>query len=219
VYDAGLDKKFGPMVMQNEKWEDTIEGVGYSININENGDIHTEKKVYRSLSAANQNAPGISCNPFPVPDGPFSVGVKSFFWIDNSRDEIFTRDPDDRRHLLVQVWYPAQVTPGMEKADYIQNPEAYGNSANSSPILNLKTNSVLNASLSDASVRYPVILFSHGKNATRFCCTYLMEHLASHGYIIFSIGHTFFNGVEVFPGWIPCSAGLFSENTGFPISG
>jgi predicted dienelactone hydrolase len=87
----------------------------------------------------------------------------------------------------------------MDTAQYIQDPEAYGYSAGLSRSVHLKTNSLLAAPLSDSSPKYPVLLFSHGKDATRFCCTFLMEHLASYGYIIFSIGHTFFNGVEVFP--------------------
>ncbi len=199
VYDEKLDKTFGPMVMQREKWDDGLLGIGYHISINENGTIHTEKKVFFQSGSPAVEKDILPENPFPTTDGPYPVGVRSYFWIDQDREEIFTTNPTDRRHLLVEVWYPAEKIHGAEIAPYIQNPEYYGPSADSSVIVHLKTNSLLNAPLSDANVKYPVVLFSHGMNANRFSSTFLMEYLASNGYIVFSIGHTFFNGIEVFP--------------------
>lgn len=114
IYDAKLNQKFEPMVMQGEKLDEAIEGVGYQVSISDDGDIRTQKMIYRSRAASNPSQSPTDVDPFPTPDGPFSVGVRSYFWIDPDRDEIFTKDPHDKRHLFVQVWYPALVAPGLD---------------------------------------------------------------------------------------------------------
>ena len=48
----------------------------------------------------------------PKPGGEFMVGTTSFVFIDNSRPETFTPDPDNKRLIYVQVWYPAEPTVG-----------------------------------------------------------------------------------------------------------
>ena len=63
----------------------------------------------------------------------------------------------------------------------------------------VKTNAILDAPIASDKKIFPVILFSHGMGMTRFSSTFLMEHLASHGFILFSIGHSFFDGTVVFP--------------------
>lgn len=48
---------------------------------------------------------------FPRPTGPYEIGTVTYHWVDAERPEVFTADPDDRRELMVQVWYPAQGGP------------------------------------------------------------------------------------------------------------
>jgi hypothetical protein len=38
--------------------------------------------------------------------------------------EVFTADPDDRRELMVQIWYPAEGDPSSPRAPYIQDADA-----------------------------------------------------------------------------------------------
>lgn len=197
LYDARLNRKFEPMVMSVEKWNEAMEGIGYDIVVSANGDIHTQKRVYRKTLYKGQKLK--TANPFPPLQGPFKVGVQTYFWIDPQREEIFTTAAGDKRHLFVQVWYPADVTPAARVAPYVQNPEIYGPAIASSDMIRLTTNSYLRAQLSRAKSTYPVIIFSHGLNANVFSDTFLLEQLASHGYVVFGIGHTFFNGVEKFP--------------------
>ena len=138
--------------------------------------------------------------PFPVPDGPYQVGTSNYFWIDENRDEIFTKEMGDKRHLLVQVWYPAQTDHREDFSPYILNPEEFDQPTQQvKDLLAVKTNAILDASLAGDKKHYPVILFSHGMGMTRFSSTFLMEYLASHGFIIFSTGHSFFDGTEVYP--------------------
>ena len=46
----------------------------------------------------------------PKPSGGYSVGTKIFEWTDESRDEWFTKEKDDKRRIVVQVWYPSKDT-------------------------------------------------------------------------------------------------------------
>ena len=45
--------------------------------------------------------------PLPDPTGPNAVGRVSYEWLDQDRAEIYSTNPDDRRELVVWVWYPA----------------------------------------------------------------------------------------------------------------
>ena len=41
LYDARLNRKYEPIVMSVEKWNEAMEGIGYEIVVSANGDIHT----------------------------------------------------------------------------------------------------------------------------------------------------------------------------------
>jgi len=152
------------------------------------------------LSSAIPQKVSTDEKPFPVPDGPYQVGTTTYFWIDEGRDEIFTKDKSDKRHLLVQVWYPVQTDHPVDFSPYILNPGEFGQPTQQiKDLMAVKTNATLDAPLAGNKKVYPVILFSHGMGMTRFSSTFLMEHLASHGFIIFSIGHSFFDGTVVYP--------------------
>ena len=43
---------------------------------------------------------------FREPSGPDAIGTVTYAWMDTSRPELFTPDPDDHRELVAQVWYP-----------------------------------------------------------------------------------------------------------------
>ncbi|MBU5443627.1 hypothetical protein [Paenibacillus sp. MSJ-34] len=43
----------------------------------------------------------------PEPTGSYAVGTISLHLTDESRDETFSADPNDKRELMVNVWYPA----------------------------------------------------------------------------------------------------------------
>ena len=61
------------------------------------------------------------------------------------------------------------------------------------------TQSYLDAPVSPAETRYPVLLFSHGWGGFRAQNTHQAEQLASHGYIIAAIDHTYDAAATVFP--------------------
>ena len=63
----------------------------------------------RSVGAQSK-APDIPANPFLKPAGPYAVGTHDTVFIDQKRAEILTKDPSDRRHVPVQIGYPAERT-------------------------------------------------------------------------------------------------------------
>jgi hypothetical protein len=44
----------------------------------------------------------------PKPTGPYAIGIKNLFLVDENRPETFTPDPDDHREISAVIWYPAE---------------------------------------------------------------------------------------------------------------
>jgi predicted dienelactone hydrolase len=146
---------------------------------------------------------------FPNPSGPHQIGVRDFYFVDESRAEDLSPDPNARRELMVRVWYPAQPESGSQTQSFWPDADRTG-----PPILKrygfpsfvlnhlalVKTHSYLKAPLVDQSKAYPVLVFSHGYGQSDFSMNLTqMEELASHGYIVFSINHTYESWATVFP--------------------
>jgi dienelactone hydrolase len=60
-------------------------------------------------------------NGLPAPTGPYQVGATFRQWIDESREEPFTADPDDQRILSAWIYYPAVVDDSAERMPYIMD--------------------------------------------------------------------------------------------------
>ncbi|BBH20686.1 carboxylic ester hydrolase [Paenibacillus baekrokdamisoli] len=146
---------------------------------------------------------------FEKPTGPYAVGTTIFHWIDEQRGESYTENPDDRRELMVQIWYPAAEGDGKKQSPYLQNASIM-TGAISSKMLGLpaftfshlglvKTHALLEAKLLDSESRYPVLIFSHGMNGYRNQNMYQVEELASHGYIVVGIDYAYEAAGSVYP--------------------
>ncbi len=146
----------------------------------------------------------------PQPTGPYQIGTSYFALVDESRPEAFTDDPKDHRELLVRTWYPAQPVPGA-----VPEPFWGRDTKQIGPLLAqfmrlpktafddlalVQSHAYTDAPLAKSKSSYPVIVFSHGyipgfisQNTAQ------MEELASHGYIVFSIGHAYETVANIFP--------------------
>ncbi len=143
---------------------------------------------------------------FPRPSGPYAIGTMTYHWVDVSRPEIFTADPNDHRELMVQVWYPAEGNPSARRAPYVQDARVLWSVAD---LLHLPrfifghvkyvtTNGVPSAPVADGGP-YPVLIFSHGRSGFRGHNTFQVEELVSHGYIVATIDHPYASSGVVFP--------------------
>jgi len=136
--------------------------------------------------------PKIPDEPFVTPDGEFGVGTREYQWTDSSRAELYTKDPADRRTIVVQVWYPiARGTVG-QAAKYLQHPKEFASRLGAWAARKATTHSIVDAPVAREGP-FPVILYNHGGAWTRWSATFATEWLASHGYVVVSIEHFGFN--------------------------
>ena len=140
---------------------------------------------------------GIPERPFPAPTGPHAIGMSEFLWTDESRSEIFTRDADDTRSVAVRVWYPTD-DPGEPGAMYVADMAEFGDGQDFVPVTHVRTNAIQDAA--PAPGPFPVLVYHHGGSWTRFTSTFTTEELASHGYVVVSVGHNGFNKTQFLPG-------------------
>jgi predicted dienelactone hydrolase len=149
----------------------------------------------------------------PIPQdlplsGPYRVGTITAHWVDPSRQEIYSGQANEPRELMVQLWYPTEPTVTTTVAPWLDHVEVLGPAL--AARLNLppyfldhlkyvNTQSHRDAPVSSAEARYPVLLFSHGWGGFRAQNTHQVEELASHGYIIAAIDHTYDAAATVFP--------------------
>lgn len=128
----------------------------------------------------------------PASTGPYGVGRTIFSWVDSARQEIYTEDKAANRMLTVWAWYPADVTPDAQPAPYLT--EAMSEAIKMIWAVNaakITSHAVANAPISAAQPKYPVLVFSHGNQSNSAFSTALLEEIASHGYIVFGIDHTY----------------------------
>ncbi|MBN1679020.1 MAG: hypothetical protein JW966_01925 [Anaerolineae bacterium] len=156
---------------------------------------------------------GQASNWLPTPTGPYQVGTTSYHWVDEARPEIFTKDPDDRRELLVRVWYPAEVDVNATPEPYGPHPDVILSFPMTSITLSADikfalsaeelvftpTHSYRDAPVAGAAASYPVLVFSHGWVARPEFFAAQIEELASQGYIVVGIVHTHMAMLTVFP--------------------
>lgn len=122
------------------------------------------------------------------PRGPFQTGTLEELWVDGERGEDTTADPDDKRHLMIQVWYPASLSGDPPRAPYVLRREIYPIEGWLNEVQAVLTTSVVNAPLAAQSELFPVLLYNPGGNHPHFSGTFQTEFLASHGYVVVAIG-------------------------------
>ncbi|MFG1869742.1 alpha/beta hydrolase family protein [Micromonospora arborensis] len=137
----------------------------------------------------------------PQPTGPYRVGTVSLHLIDRSRRDPLA-GPRRYRELMVSVWYPARdvrdhpLAPWMTAASM----RVLLDSAGFDPHAALAP---LTAGHEGAPVRHPgrrlpVVLYSHGAGSHRSDTTIVVQELASHGYVVVTVDHTY-DGFSEFP--------------------
>src|SRR5215208_3695253 len=106
----------------------------------------------------------------PRPTGLYPVGQTIIKWVDTSRPEVMTDDPDDFREVMAFIWYPAEPGTGI-KSPYFPGLSTVSKALAGSGEVELweiiglqfiRSQNQLDAELAQGSIPYPVIILSPG---------------------------------------------------------
>jgi dienelactone hydrolase len=156
-----------------------------------------------SGSAAESAVP--AATPYlPAPTGPHPVGTTSLYLKDISRPDPWVPSAG-ARVLMVSLWYPAK-SPGARRARYV-TPEESELLLTSSGITDVppdvlsrtRTNAYTDVAPAGGGHRLPLVVLSPGFTWPRSSLTALAEELASRGYVVAGIDHTYENFAMTFP--------------------
>ena len=142
----------------------------------------------------------------PAPSGELKVGTQVLHFTDPSREETFSQTATGKRELMVQVWYPAQAGTG-KYAPLFPDPRILRYMAANYDLPGftfghlkyVSSHAYSGAEVSSAQTSYPLILANPGFGSSRFLHTAQAEDLASHGYIVAVIDHTYNTFATEFP--------------------
>lgn len=161
-------------------------------------------------------------NPLPKPNGEFNVGSKIFTWTDTTRQEWFTlNDTTDYRRLVAQIWYPSIQEPMTKPMPYIDFIEkripVLANQLSDHlnlylPIIHKKLrlphffvkhfNNMLSFAYEGLDIiekeQLPILIFSHGLGGMRTQNSVYIQQLASHGYIVVAMDHSYDANISIF---------------------
>lgn len=129
-------------------------------------------------------------NELPAPTGPYGVGRTSFHWIDRSRDELDTSDPDDVRELMVHLFYPAEPGSEAPRAVYVPDADLMLGPFSADQVERvsaMRAHAVEDAPPADDPSRFPVILFLPGGGLKVLTYHAILEDLASHGWVVAAV--------------------------------
>lgn len=135
----------------------------------------------------------------PAPDGPYGVGTRLYELTDPSRPESYSGN-DGARRFQIQVWYPAEPGPADERAPWMAKAEIFAPAI--SEYLHMpdffldhlklaRIPAYEDSKLAPSEEKYPLILFSHGWNGFNAQNTSQAIQLASHGYVVVGVQHTY----------------------------
>ncbi|MFD2468177.1 alpha/beta hydrolase family protein [Amycolatopsis silviterrae] len=150
------------------------------------------------VTAAADPAPAA----LPAPTGQSPVGTTSLYLKDTSRPDPWASGVN-ARELMVSLWYPAKTATGRPAA-YLTPDESRllledGGITTVPPdiLSRTRTNASIDAPV--AGRRLPLVVLSPGFKKQRGTMTALAEDLASHGYVVAAIDHTYENVGQSFP--------------------
>ncbi len=143
----------------------------------------------------------------PTPSGNYEIGTITYDFTETGNIETYGDVVGADRRIKVQVWYPASSTKGLKRVPWLEEgrvvSRALADEMNAPKFILDHTKDVLShayagAQMSKAAKTFPIVVLSHGWTGFRNLHTDLAETLASNGYIVFGIDHTFGSQITVF---------------------
>ena len=143
----------------------------------------------------------------PASSGPYEVGTRIYELVDSSRREIYSGKEEARR-FMIQVWYPSEISSSDQRAPWVADAEIFAPTLATyidmpSFFLDhlglVQMPAYRESKLAPSSTAYPVILFSHGWNGFNAQNSGQVIQLASHGYVVVGLQHTYGALITIFP--------------------
>jgi predicted dienelactone hydrolase len=202
---VGLGVMVLGLVTEGSRWQMIPAYVGFGALLLASLKTSETKFPWRALGALPLllllGAAAVLAHELPIflsqePSGPYAVGTFEYSMTDDSRKERYS--PTRNRELYVEVWYPADksVSSGFPVRTLFQ--ELYEGGYTQQSFLfgylrHIPTHSHVHAPVAAPDRGpFPVLLFNHALELGFTSQNQLlMEHLASHGYVIFSIAHPY----------------------------
>jgi predicted dienelactone hydrolase len=144
----------------------------------------------------------------PLPTGPYAVGRTSYDWVDTTRTDSLAPIPNQKRELLVWIWYPMKKSPLSKPAEYMPGPLRNALKKKQGFIFStffshdeskIHNHSMVNGAVSPQERSYPVVIMRSGGGALAIDYTTMAEDLASHGYIVVGTDAPYTTTVVIFP--------------------
>jgi dienelactone hydrolase len=140
----------------------------------------------------------------PQPTGPYPAGTTSLWLTDTSRADPWAAEAV-ARELMVSLWYPAAAPDG-RPAPYMTPAESELQLSSRGitgippdALSTVETSAVSDATPAGRQCSLPLIVLSPGFTSSRSTLTALAEDLASHGYVVAGIDHTYESFATAFP--------------------
>ena len=142
----------------------------------------------------------------PKPNGNLTIGTIQFDWEHHNFKNLFEKDSNRNRRIMVQFWYPGKRNQHLDPYLYSNDSivvEALSEEYKIPPRLlkksvTIRTNSYYDLEPEMNNKKYPLIIFSHGKGGYAKQNTVQFEELVSTGYIVASIDHSYDALITVF---------------------
>lgn len=151
----------------------------------------------------------IPVSQFRTPTGNYGVGKISHHWTDAARKEYNSKDVNFSRECMVYIYYPTNNKTNTSVMPYekqaLLRTKKFINSLSGIPQFlfkswdSLKTYTIEKAPLATDKANFPIIIFSHGMGTMVQHYTWILEELASHGYIVVGINHPYVAAITQFP--------------------
>jgi predicted dienelactone hydrolase len=169
------------------------------VSLSGNGRVRCRVQIKEALSSAPVRTAlaTFGTATVPPPTGANIVGTRIMHLVDSRREDPFLEN-GAKRELMVRFWYPATLNQACVAAEY--TPPAvwsYFSQLMGLPLPAVNTNSCLDAPTAEGL--HPVVVFTHGYTGTFTDYTFLLEDLASRGYIVASLDHTYEATAVQFP--------------------
>ncbi|WP_397445795.1 alpha/beta hydrolase family protein [Polaribacter sp. R77954] len=138
----------------------------------------------------------------PKTTGNYKIGSQ-YIHLKTDREETITENSDDKRELMIKVWYPATIK-NEKKEPYLNNGDRFSFAAKYglpkstfNYLDNVETHTYEKPKVADG--KFPVLIFSHGSYSKASGYYAIIEEIVSQGYIVLNINHTYESTGTLFP--------------------